>query len=73
MVHRFLLVSRELEDRLNSHNHQGDDEGAPERSHHDDDASEEAEWHEVAEAHGRDRHNDDPDGLEVVIEVYLPD
>ena len=68
-MHRFLLISCQLEGLANGHDEKGNEESAPESGDHDDYTSHVRVRHEVTKTHSGDRNYDDPNSLKVAIKV----
>lgn len=69
-MHGLLLTLIQIKEVGSDHDHQWDDEGTPERGHHDDYSTNAWKGDEVAVADSTDGDDDNPDRLEEGIEVH---
>ena len=70
MMHGLFLTLIEIKQVCGDHYYQRDDEGTPERCHHDNYSAYARKWYEVTVADSTDGDHDDPDRLEEGIEVH---
>ena len=69
-MHGLLLTLIQIKQVGSDHYYQRDDEGTPERGHHNNYSAYARKWYEVTVADSTDRDHDDPDRLEEGIEVH---